>query len=53
MKGGVTQGGSNPTWLKQSNDKVVSYFALFLSLTGLTLCVKGHYQMAYGVGKKE
>jgi hypothetical protein len=53
MKGGICQGADNPTWLKQSNDKAVSYFALFLSITGLALCAKGHYHMAYGVGKKE
>eukprot|EP00590_Aulacoseira_subarctica_P010066 CAMPEP_0172423188 /NCGR_PEP_ID=MMETSP1064-20121228/14404_1 /TAXON_ID=202472 /ORGANISM="Aulacoseira subarctica , Strain CCAP 1002/5" /LENGTH=95 /DNA_ID=CAMNT_0013164419 /DNA_START=36 /DNA_END=323 /DNA_ORIENTATION=- len=53
MKGGVCLGAENPTWLKQSSDKMVSYFALFIAATGLTLAVRGHYHMAYGIGKKE
>jgi len=53
MRGGVCQGEKNPTWLKQPNDIMVSAFAGFCTVSALLMVLKGHYNMAYGVNKKE
>jgi hypothetical protein len=53
MKGGVCQGESNPTWLKQPQDIAVAAIAGGCTLLGLSMVVKGHYNMAYGVNKED
>eukprot|EP00978_Attheya_sp_CCMP212_P017960 scaffold48554_cov48-Attheya_sp.AAC.1 len=50
-KGGTLQGGMNPTWLKQPNDKAVSLFGLGLCTYGVVNLIIGHYRLATGKGK--
>eukprot|EP00550_Attheya_septentrionalis_P010307 CAMPEP_0198289174 /NCGR_PEP_ID=MMETSP1449-20131203/7467_1 /TAXON_ID=420275 /ORGANISM="Attheya septentrionalis, Strain CCMP2084" /LENGTH=101 /DNA_ID=CAMNT_0043987471 /DNA_START=62 /DNA_END=367 /DNA_ORIENTATION=- len=50
-KGGTLQGGMNPTWLKQPNDKFVSLFGLGLCTYGVVNLIIGHYRLATGKGK--
>lgn len=50
-KGGTTQGPSNPTWLKQPQDKVVAGFVFAFAGAGLLQVGSGYYKLATGKGK--
>ena len=50
-KGGTQQGESNPTWLKQSSDKMVAGFVFSVAGMGLSRLAYGYYCLATGKGK--
>jgi len=51
--GGTLQGEANPTWLKQSSDKMVAAFGFGLAAVGLARATVGLYRLATGKGKIE
>jgi len=50
-KGGTQQGEANPTWLKQSSDKMVAGFVFAVAGMGLSKVASGYYKLATGKGK--
>mmetsp|Transcript_26665 Transcript_26665/g.57168 ORF Transcript_26665/g.57168 Transcript_26665/m.57168 type:complete len:99 (-) Transcript_26665:122-418(-) len=52
-KGGTQLGESNPTWLKQSSDKVVAGFVFAVAGMGMFRLGYGYYRLATGKGKLE
>ena len=52
-KGGTQQGEANPTWLKQSSDKMVAGFVFAVAGMGLFRLGSGYYKLATGTGKIE
>ncbi|OEU15171.1 hypothetical protein FRACYDRAFT_269250 [Fragilariopsis cylindrus CCMP1102] len=52
-KGGTQQGEANPTWLKQSSDKMVAGFVFAVAAMGLLRLGSGYYKLATGKGKME
>mmetsp|Transcript_9169 Transcript_9169/g.22485 ORF Transcript_9169/g.22485 Transcript_9169/m.22485 type:complete len:99 (-) Transcript_9169:1057-1353(-) len=50
-KGGTQQGEANPTWLKQSSDKMVAGFVFAVAGMGLFRLGNGYYCLATGKGK--
>eukprot|EP00533_Pseudo-nitzschia_delicatissima_P001883 CAMPEP_0116077946 /NCGR_PEP_ID=MMETSP0327-20121206/340_1 /TAXON_ID=44447 /ORGANISM="Pseudo-nitzschia delicatissima, Strain B596" /LENGTH=98 /DNA_ID=CAMNT_0003568459 /DNA_START=97 /DNA_END=393 /DNA_ORIENTATION=+ len=52
-KGGTQLGESNPTWLKQSSDKLVAGFVFAVAGLGLVKLGSGYYKLATGKGKIE
>lgn len=45
------QGEANPTWLKQSSDKIVAGFVFAVAGMGLIRLGNGYYCLATGKGK--
>jgi hypothetical protein len=52
-KGGTQLGESNPTWLKQSNDKFVAAFVFAVAGLGIARVSVGYWRLATGKGKIE
>jgi hypothetical protein len=52
-KGGTQQGESNPTWLKQPNDKLVAGFVFAVGALGISRVAVGYWRLATGKGKIE
>mmetsp|Transcript_8562 Transcript_8562/g.18452 ORF Transcript_8562/g.18452 Transcript_8562/m.18452 type:complete len:100 (+) Transcript_8562:132-431(+) len=50
-KGGTQQGEANPTWLKQSSDRIVAGFVFAVAGMGLARLGSGYYKLATGKGK--